>query len=654
MASSNEGYPPRADLRKMVREQPPPFVAPGTVDPASMGGDEPTKQAVLVLEKLNAALAADDAVALAGCFLGGSASHAYWRDQLALTWHLRTFTGPGVIAASLLETKTLRGLDGGFKLEGTATFMPVSPVLQIISGDFVFKTTSPAASCGGKVLLVPVQDHDHTESESGASAVKWKIWTLSTWVESLDVHPEDESLLQAPGRLLASSPEPFETDVFIIGGGNAAVTLAARLKAMGVDSIMAERNAKAGDNWALRYEHMRFHVPAAFCDMPYMPYDAALSAAGRFLSRQDLAEQVSRYTAAFHLNMINSASITSTVYDPTTHCWTIKFKTPAGAREAVAKHLVQATGIGSSKPCLPAMADRDIYTGISLHSNDYGNAASLVSRGAKSVLVIGSANTAFDVIEDCHAAGLSTTIVARSPTLIVPVSYICDPRGMGVVTVAGTEIGDRILATGPTVVDAHLGGGLMAFLAAQEPARYAALAATGFPVIDCAHPDANIIHNLAERAGGHYVDVGGTALIADGSVRVKANVEPVGFTPTGLRFSDGSALDADAVVWCTGFADLDARRTVAETLGGQQPLEQASGGALLGPREVAERMDSTWGVDHEGEIRGMWKRQSRLENYWVAGGHAQHHRWHSRTLALQIKAALEGVLPEAYRGTPEL
>lgn len=49
-----------------------------------------------------------------------------------------------------------------------------------------------------------------------------------------------------------------------------AVTLAARLKAMGVDSVMAERNAAPGDNWASRYDCMRFHVPTSVCELPYM------------------------------------------------------------------------------------------------------------------------------------------------------------------------------------------------------------------------------------------------------------------------------------------------------------------------------------------------------------------------------------------------
>lgn len=51
---------------------------------------------------------------------------------------------------------------------------------------------------------------------------------------------------------------------------SSAAALAARLKALGVESIMADRNGEPGDNWARRYDSMRFHVPTSFCEMPYM------------------------------------------------------------------------------------------------------------------------------------------------------------------------------------------------------------------------------------------------------------------------------------------------------------------------------------------------------------------------------------------------
>lgn len=53
----------------------------------------------------------------------------------------------------------------------------------------------------------------------GMETIEWKIWILSTRLEDLDLQAEDEGLLQAAAR-------PFddldlETEVFIIGGGNA-------------------------------------------------------------------------------------------------------------------------------------------------------------------------------------------------------------------------------------------------------------------------------------------------------------------------------------------------------------------------------------------------------------------------------------------------
>jgi hypothetical protein len=253
------------------------------------------------------------------------------------------------------------------------------------------------------------------------------------------------------------------------------------------------------------------------------------------------------------------------------------------------------------------------------------------------------------MIDNCHEAGLKTTMLVRSPTHIFPTKYVMDHRSLGLYDL-GVEMADRFFMTIPSVVDSQLAKGLNAFMASQEPNRYKALAATGFPVLDASDPNADLMSNLIERGGGHYMDVGATDLIAQGKVGVKANVEPVAFTTSGLRFSDGSTLDADAVVWCTGFADKNVQTTAAEILGGSRSEVKDSN--ILYPEDIATHLDGTWGVDSEGEIRGMWKRHLNMENYWVMGGYTQQHRWHSKTLALQIKAALEGILPPAYRETP--
>ncbi|RBQ77953.1 hypothetical protein FVER14953_09388 [Fusarium verticillioides] len=531
----------------------------------------------------------------------------------------------------------MRSLSMRWNME-SAVFVAATPVLQFIDVALSFRTVSPTASCSARIVLLPI--------ENSQGKLEWKIWILSTKLENFDVHPENESLLRLPGRSLNGMTE-IDTDVFIIGGGNAAAALAARLKTFGVESIMAERNACVGDNWAKRYDCMKFHVPTSICDMPYMSYPEELWGLHR-LSKDELANHLSQYVASFNLNVITSASLQSTVYNTSSTKWTIELQTPAGVVAVTAKQLVQATGVSSQKPYVPDIANAEIYKGIKIHSSDYKNGRELAEKGVKSVLIIGSANTAFDILGDCHAAGLEPTMVVRSPTYICPFEYICNDVSLGAYNF-NVARGDRMFLMLPSAVDGQLARNLFRMLACQEPDRYAGLRESGFPVLDSVDPNQALFSNLIERAGGHYVDVGGTDIIAQGKVSVKAGVEPVTFTEDGLQFSDGSSAAADAVIWCTGFADRDVRSVVAAILGGEK--QTISDEKIFGPREIADRLDTTWGIDAEGEVRGMWKRHLRLENYWVMGGYTQQQRWHSRTLALQIKAALEGILPPAYRET---
>ncbi|KAI1373811.1 hypothetical protein F4677DRAFT_189826 [Hypoxylon crocopeplum] len=213
------------------------------------------------------------------------------------------------------------------------------------------------------------------------------------------------------------------------------------------------------------------------------------------------------------------------------------------------------------------------------------------------------------------------------------------------------EVADHLLNTFPLALDGQFSHGLFSHLASREPDRYLALAQAGFPVLDSRDPSVDVQHHLAERGGGHYIDVGGTQLIAEGKVGVRGLVEPVAYTPSGLRLSDGSVLDAEAVIWCTGFADKDVRATATELLGAED-LSLSARDDILGPKEIAARLDASWEVDVEGEVRGMRKRHLRMENYWVMGGVIQYQRWWSRPMAQQIKLALEGCLPPAYLDTP--
>lgn len=125
---NRDEHPSRADLRTMLAQSPLPSLSASMISRASLDGNEPTEQAKTLLEKFNAALAANDSSAIEACFYP---DQAYWRDQLALTYHLRTFSGPAVVASSFLETKNLRELKNGIQIDGDAIL--VSPASNLVS-----------------------------------------------------------------------------------------------------------------------------------------------------------------------------------------------------------------------------------------------------------------------------------------------------------------------------------------------------------------------------------------------------------------------------------------------------------------------------------------------------------------------------------------
>ena len=94
--------------------------------------------------------------------------------------------------------------------------------------------------------------------------------------------------------------------------------------------------------------------------------------------------------------------------------------------------------------------------------------------------------------------------------------------------------------------------------------------------------------------------------------------------PTGLAFADGSILDADEIVFATGYQNM---RTQTRTIFGD---------------EVADKVQDVWGFDGEGEIRSIWRRSGH-EGFWFMGGNLGLCRYYSKLLALQIKGLEAGL-----------
>lgn len=80
-----------------------------------------------VVGKLGTSCASCDEEALANCFFS---TQAYWKDNLALTYHLRTFEGNKVVVSGLVQTSLLRGgIDHLELVESSVVFIPATPTL---------------------------------------------------------------------------------------------------------------------------------------------------------------------------------------------------------------------------------------------------------------------------------------------------------------------------------------------------------------------------------------------------------------------------------------------------------------------------------------------------------------------------------------------
>ena len=150
------------------------------------------------------------------------------------------------------------------------------------------------------------------------------------------------------------------------------------------------------------------------------------------------------------------------------------------------------------------------------------------------------------------------------------------------------------------------------------------LAAAGFAV-DSGPDGSGLWMKYLHRGGGYYIDVGASQLIADKKIKIEHGKQIKAVKAHSLLLEDDSELEADEIVFATGFQNM---RTTARTVFGDK---------------VADRLYDVWGFNDEGETRGMWRRSGH-PGFWFFGGNLALSRFYSKLLALQIKAIEVGLM----------
>ncbi|KAF7337737.1 hypothetical protein MSAN_02247300 [Mycena sanguinolenta] len=553
---------------------------------------------------------------------------AFWRDHVALSWSLRTFHPSSVISDKILPL-LIRAeiIPSSIVLQETQVHAITFPNgVSVVRAPFKFWTAKPRAECTAAFKLIRMKNGDV------------KVFTVTTAIQELALAPwrkvpSDEIPLEIPSTV------PTSLDVLVVGGGHAGLSISAYLKSLGIKFAMVEKYPAIGDSWAKRYDSTTLHTTRLFGGLPFVPFPSDYP---EFVPAKLIAAYYAKYVQDLQLPAYPGRDCVSAVWDDTQSQWTVTLEAAGGTEAISAKIIVFAVGMGGRRPIIPHFAGKDLFLGELLHSSAYKDASSWSS---KRVAIIGSSTTACDVALDCSRVGADATIIQRGPTRIYPQEHAKTVQALFWNTEMPIEVGDVIATEDPMVLQATLSELVLGQLKAtykrvyfsvqfvarltrcNSPEYYEGLRKAGF----LATVDGSVHQQVFCRYGAHYPDVGACRAIIHGEIKVKSGAEIKAITPTGIAFSDGTQVDADVILYATGF-EKDVRTAVATIIGAEQA-------ALLEP---------VWGVDAEGEMRGVW-RPSGHDRIWFHGGELQTMRYYGKFLAVQIAAEIAKVRPTPCR-----
>ncbi|OAL23978.1 hypothetical protein AYO22_06002 [Fonsecaea multimorphosa] len=567
-----------------------------------------------VPEDVNALLVATTCLKhLAGLRAEHLTPDALWRDMLALTGSLRTIFSAKAVEEAWENTTTSRKARDFALVADSARVVQLDPQTSWVEARFTFNNYgTPATSCSGFISLV----HD---KESG-----WRIWVLRTILEQLSGHGNVDKAPQSRicGIDGSNCVSHNDFDCLIVGGGQSGLSTAGRLQALGVNYLVVEKHQNVGDSWMTRYDAVKLHNTKHYLHLPFeRTFDETYPL---YLTKFDLARGYQQWVSKYGINIWLSTKMHSGSWDAAKSKWRIKLLRNGTEVEITASHIIFAVGAGGQVPSMPRYPGLENYRGHVVHSSEYTSAAAWAGRRG---IVVGTANTAHDMAEDMLAHNLSVTMVQRSRTceyLLHLLQCFADNFTLLAVTVTDgstvklysrpnisnsskivekliyfkglynetfdIDLADRMQFSNPLSVARQIAQRTLHPLAAAEPERFDALERVGFKV----ERFGDMHHHLNERQGGHYVDVGASAKIANGLIKIKSDALPTRYTEDGLQFSDGTEIQADVIVYATGFVG-NIRQTVYETLGD----------------DVATQVEDFWGLNHEGELLGAFKPSGR-------------------------------------------
>jgi hypothetical protein len=575
------------------------------------------------LARLEGAMAAQDWTAAADLVRDDGC----WRDMLGVTGQLRNAQGADRVASMLAS---------GPADAGAATFR----ILKVLKAEYssrlardsidaIFEFCGPLGRGQGLVRVlrkdvdldlprawVVFTTLDALPGRNGADDADLKIQIRDSMLEdavavrqrAADVHT------RVSKSAAAQAFDGIEPTVLVVGAGQSGLAVAARLQRAGVSTVVVDKHRRIGDNWRSRYDSLWLHNECWGNHLPFMPFPSSWFS---YLSKDKLACWLESYAAMLELNVWTSTSFEAATYDEDAGTWNVTLTSDSNLHHVRPRHIIMATGV-SGVPRIPRLPDLDSYRGTILHSSEYANGS---AHAGTRVLVIGTGVSGHDIAQDLFVHGAEVVMLQRSPTTILTLET-CATTGYGLWREGrSTDECDLLAMSAGYPVWAEWLRELTRQQCVLDQDLLDRLEAVGFRT-DIGEDGTGYLMKYRRRGGGYYIDVGCSELIANGKIPVRQASDVIRFTESGVDYQDGSSAIFDALVFATGYHDLNFE------------IERLFGSA------VARRIGQVWGLDDEGELRNI-ARPTGQPGFWVLAGGLPEARQYSKLLALQI-CALEG------------
>src|SRR5947207_4133854 len=267
------------------------------------------------LATLERALAARNEAAVVQLFH----TESHWRDVLAMTWRIGTVSGSRALATALVAS--------GAKPRGFAVDPRRTPPREV---------TRAGAKCVEAIFRF------ETEIGRGSGVLRLrdrKAWTVLTALDELKGHEERTGGRRPSGhgysrnfgaptwadlRESARDYSSRDPDVLVVGGGQAGLSIAARLAQLELDALVVDRWPRIGDNWRRRYDALTLHNQVHVNHLPYMPFPPNWPV---YIPKDKLANWFESYVEAMELNYWPGSEFEGGTYDEATKRWAVALRT---------------------------------------------------------------------------------------------------------------------------------------------------------------------------------------------------------------------------------------------------------------------------------------------------------------------------------------